>query len=98
MLSMMFSISSRRHHLADFVFDFGEDLFGLFEARPGGCAGVQAHGAGIHGREEIAADQRRQAQRAADKQEEGAEHRQRGDRGTSAAGSRRRRASVRSAG
>ena len=53
---------ARRNDLADFVFDFGEDLLGLLDARAGGGAGVQAHGAGIHGREEIAADQRSQAQ------------------------------------
>src|ERR1017187_8519623 len=65
-----------RHHLADFVFDGGEDLLGFFDAGAGGRARVETHGAGIHRRKEIASDQRRKAQGAGDKQEEAAQHRQ----------------------
>ena len=78
MLSMMVSISLRRNHAADFVFDAGEDHFRLFDARAGGRAGMQAHLAGIDGGKEIAADEMHQAQRADGEEQETRQHQFRG--------------------
>ena len=88
----------RRDHFADLALDVGEDHLGLLQARAGRSARVQAHLAGIHRGEEIAADQRSQAKRCRDEEAERIRAPARDGPGTSAAAKRRRRASARTGG
>jgi hypothetical protein len=62
MLSMMVSISGR-NDVADLALDIGENYFGPLHAGSGRRARVQAHLAGIHRWEEVAADEHGQRQR-----------------------------------
>src|SRR5579883_2587242 len=62
-----------RDYGADFVLEGSEADFGLFDARPGGPARVQAHLAGIDGREKVLADQQRETERSGEERAEGDE-------------------------